>query len=89
MKSFIINIQGYYLDESRKFFPLTSGIYFVYRGIHDKERKRAILNELIYIGETDNLYQRHNEHDRRQDFLNSLREGEVLFYCYAETDCFN
>ncbi len=87
MKNFTINVQGYYLDESRKNFPLSSGIYFVYRGIHDKERKRAILNELIYIGETDNLFQRHNEHDRRQDFLNTLGEGEVLFYCYAKTNC--
>ena len=87
MKNFTIHVQGYYLDESRKNFPSASGIYFVYRGIHDKERKRAILNELIYIGETDNLFQRHNEHDRRQDFLNTLGEGEVLFYCYAKTNC--
>ena len=84
MSKFTINVQGYYLDESRKDFPLSSGIYFVYRGIHDIERNRAILNELIYIGETDNLRQRHNEHDRREDFLNTLGEGEVLFYCYAK-----
>lgn len=87
MSKFTINVQGYYLDESRKDFPLSSGIYFVYRGIHDIERNRAILNELIYIGETDNLRQRHNEHDRREDFLNTLGEGEVLFYCYAKTSC--
>ena len=86
MNSFSINVQGYYLDGSRKNFPSDSGIYFVYRGIHDKEKNRAILNELIYIGETDNLFQRHNEHNRRQDFLNTLEKGEVLFYCYAITN---
>lgn len=87
MKSFSIYVNGYFLDESRKKFPSVSGIYFVYRGVYDKENNRAILNELIYIGETDNLFQRHNDHDCRQDFLNTLGEGEVLFYCYAETSC--
>lgn len=87
MKTFIINVQGYYQDKSRNNFPMSSGIYFVYRGILQKENNRAILNELIYIGETDNLYKRHNDHDRREDFLNTLGEDEMLFYCYSITDC--
>lgn len=31
---FQIEVQGYYKDQSRKGFPHTSGIYFVYRGIY-------------------------------------------------------
>lgn len=85
-KTFTINFNGYFKDETRTLFPQNAGIYLVYRGILNTvvQPPSAILNELIYIGETDNLYVRHNDHDRRQDFLNTLQYGEQLFYCYAE-----
>lgn len=86
-KQYSITIQGYYKDETRVLFPQSAGIYFVYRGVLNtvSQPHSAILNELIYIGETDNLHNRHNEHDRRQDFFNTLNYGEQLFYCYAKT----
>ena len=85
-KIYNITIQGYFKDEIRVQFPHTSGVYFVYRGILNVVAKppSAILNELIYIGETGDLYSRHNEHNCRQNFLNALQYGEQLFYCYAE-----
>ena len=78
--------QGYYRDEFRKLFPNSSGIYCVYRGIYNSQTRFVTLMELLYIGETENLHQRHNEHDRRTDFLNQLREGEILIYTYALFD---
>lgn len=86
-KTFNIDIKGYYKDETRVLFPQRAGIYFVYRGVLNtaSQPHSAILNELVYVGETDNLHNRHNEHDRRQDFFNTLKYGEQLFYCYAET----
>lgn len=48
--------------------------------------KTVTLMELLYIGETENLYDRHNEHDKRNEFLARLQEGEELFYSFALTD---
>ena len=31
------------------------------------------------------MHERHNNHDRRGDFLKQLRPGEMLFYTYALT----
>ena len=81
-----LEIQGYYKDLSRTGFPHSSGIYFVYRGIYMPHLKTVTLMELLYIGETENLYDRHNEHDKRNEFLARLQEGEELFYSFALTD---
>lgn len=81
-----LDVQGYYKDQSRIGFPQSSGIYFVYRGIYIPHLKTVTLMELLYIGETENLYDRHNEHDKRNEFLARLQEGEELFYSFALTE---
>ena len=81
-----LDVQGYYKDQSRTGFPHSSGIYFVYRGIYIPHLKTVTLMELLYIGETENLYDRHNEHDKRNEFLARLQEGEELFYSFALTE---
>ena len=83
---FKLQIDGYFKDAVRERFPEEAGIYFVYRGTLDPVKRWATLKELLYIGETDNMHERHNNHDRRCDFLNQLRPGEILFYTYALTD---
>lgn len=75
--------QGYYRDEIRRLFPSSAGIYCVYRGVYNPQSRCITLMELLYIGETNNLHQRHNEHDRRTDFLEQLEHGEILVYTYA------
>lgn len=87
--NFLLNIMGYYRDLSRTVFPESSGIYFVYRGIYVPHLKTVTLTQLLYIGETGNLHERHNDHGRRNDFLNSLEDGEELFYSYALVDNFS
>lgn len=80
-----LEVQGYYRDQSRKGFPHCSGIYFVYRGVFVPHLKTATLRELLYIGETEDLHQRHNEHDKRDKFIAKLQENEELFYSFALT----
>ncbi len=81
-----LNINGYFRDAVRDRFPDEAGIYFVYRGTLDPVRHWATLKELLYIGETNDMHARHNDHDRRGDFFDQLRPGEMLFYTYALTD---
>lgn len=80
-----LDVQGYYRDQSRKGFPHSAGIYFVYRGVFVPHLKTVTLRELLYIGETEDLYQRHNEHDKRDKFIMKLQEDEELFYSFALT----
>lgn len=85
---FQLDIQGYYRDQSRMGFPHSSGIYFVYRGVFVPHLKTVTLMELLYIGETFDLHQQHNEHDKRDKFIAKLQEGEELFYSFALTEDF-
>lgn len=80
---FQLDIQGYFRDQSRGGFPHSSGIYFVYRGVFVPHLKTVTLIELLYIGETADLNQRHNEHHKRDEFITKLQEGEELFYSFA------
>lgn len=84
MKTYNINIQGYFLDEGRASFPSTSGLYFVYRGKVDKEQHIAYLSELIYIGDTSNLQNLPNGELNGNDFMKVCKHEEVLLYSYAE-----
>lgn len=84
MKSFTLQTHGYYLDKDRSWMSSSSGLYFVYKGKLDKENNRAILLELIYIGEAANINAALENHPRRSHFLASCRQDELLFYSYAE-----
>lgn len=81
-----LDIFGYYRDLSRTKFTHSAGIYFVYRGRFIPHLKTVTLMELLYVGETDDLYVCNNEHVKRQEFLSKLQDWEELFYSYAITD---
>lgn len=84
MAEYSINVKGYYKEDMTGGAPSTPGIFFVYRGVHDIERNRAILKELLYIGETSNLHGCLNRVDNINQYSASLQTGECLFFCYAE-----
>lgn len=81
-----INTQGYYRDESKVQFPNTPAFYFVYRASFNAVERTCILKQLLYIGETDNLYVTCNEQSFKQTFIKELNDGEDLFYTIATTD---
>lgn len=82
-KEFILNVQGYFRDEIRKQFPQAEAIYFVYKGEYLTADKACLLKNILYIGETEDLYKIFNEHENRKEFLESLKEDEMLFYTFA------
>lgn len=81
-----INTQGYYRDESKVQFPNIPAFYFVYRASFNAVERTCILKHLLYIGETDNLYETCNEQSFKQTFIQELNDGEDLFYTIATTD---
>jgi hypothetical protein len=88
MADYSLNLIGYFVQDKMEGLPSSSGIYVVYRGLLDGERNIAILKELLFIGETENLNHSMNSRDNHTKFSESLQDGEKLFYCYAkiETD---
>lgn len=85
-KEYLLNVQGYYADDIRTQFPNHAGIYFVYRGVLNRSTNSCTLKQLLYIGQTDNLYHRHNEHPYRDTFLAYIGMDEMLFYTFVLTE---
>ena len=89
MKEYSLNFTGYYRDEViDTSLPHDPGIYLVYRGVN-KDTKTCILKELIYIGESGDIHDRHVKdgefvHEHYQDFLNACKNGETPYYAYAK-----
>ena len=85
-REYRLDIQGYYSDDVRSRFPHSPGIYFVYRGVLDSAANTCTLRQLLYIGQTEDLHQRHNEHSMRDEFLETVGSDEMLFYTFSITD---
>lgn len=86
MKRFNIYFKGYRRDIKKSTLPDYSGIYFVYRATYNEANKTVSLKELIYIGQAKDLNQRLNNHEKYDDFLAQLKEGEIICYSYAAVD---
>lgn len=83
MADYSLNLIGYFVQDKMEGIPSSSGIYVIYRGLLDEERNIAVLKELLFIGETDNLHHSMNSRDNHTKFSESLQDGEKLFFCYA------
>lgn len=84
MKTFKLNIDGYWRECHKSDVPATSGIYFVYRCTYDSKNRTVCLKEILYIGQAENGKDRVGKHDRYSDFQKELKDGEELCYSYAE-----
>lgn len=71
------------MDDSRRFFPDSPAIYFVYRASFNAVERLCTVKQLLYIGETDNLKLSLTEDMPRQSFIDKLLDGENLFYTFA------
>lgn len=76
-----LKFDGYWLDRQREYLPTFSGIYCVYASTYNSERDTVALNRLLYIGKAENVRQRHQNHEKRDEWLHELNPGEMLSYC--------
>ena len=81
MKDIKINIVGYWADNVKRDIPKCKGIYFVLA------RKNSD-NRLLYIGKAkdEDINARLANHERHDDFIRSCKDGEGIYYAYAEVD---
>ena len=83
MEKFTLPYDGYWGKEKLSTY---AGIYYVFATKLTEEGK-LIGKRLVYIGEADNIRERHNgtkakpkTHEHLQDFNDELKDGETLRY---------
>lgn len=86
MHTIKLDFEGYWRDAHKKGIPAYSGIYLVYRCTYSSGKDKVSLKELIYIGESENVHDRIQNHDRYEDFIDQLEPGEMLCFACANVD---
>ncbi len=84
MKQYNINFKGYRRDCNKSTLPHNSGIYMVYRCLYNEQSNTVQLNEIIYIGQAQDLNQRLNNHEKYSEFKAKCGPDEELCYAYAD-----
>lgn len=83
MREIVLEFQGYWTEASEQFIPDRSGVYCVYRSLHDPITRIVRLRELIYIGESACVRRRIQSHEKKAFWREHLKAGESLCYSYA------
>ncbi len=85
-KVFNLNFKGYWRDCNKKGIPNISGIYIVYNCTYNSEKDTVTLNEIVYIGQAENVNERISFHDKRGLFIKTCSGEGNLCYAIAEVD---
>lgn len=78
---------GFYLDQDKATLPDVPGIYVVYKCDYDSFHDRVDIKEPLYIGESENIRERHNgtpehpsKHEHYEDFVRAAGgEGHICY----------
>ena len=83
MKRIELNFRGYWMEVNKNGIPDASGIYCVYACTYNAITDKVSIRELIYVGESDNIWNRISNHERLADWKKRLRSNETLCYSFA------
>lgn len=81
--TYSIEFDGYWLDEKKGSIPNESGVYCVYV-CSQYEQGGFIIDDLIYIGESDEVRDRISYHENQKNWKKHLKKPEqTLCYNFA------
>jgi len=86
MEEYRLTFDGYWRDCNKSGLPTYSGIYLVYKCVYNAQNDTVSLVDIIYIGQADNIHDRHIKHEKYVDFLSQLNDGQELCYSCAPVD---
>lgn len=85
----IFNIQhepGYILYRNKHDLHQCQGIYIVYKCDYNTQNDSVDIKDILYIGQTDNIFERHNNpqkpHEHNDDFVREAGGKEHI--CFGE-----
>lgn len=84
MKEYRLNFEGYWRDCNKGGLPTYQGIYLVYRCRYNKQNDTVTLIDIIYIGQAENIHDRHAQHEKEELFKSQLLPGEELCISCAQ-----
>jgi len=85
-KTFELYIMGYWRDKNIICLPKLPGVYFVYETTYNRDRDALLVKRLLYIGESEDVYERILKHEKYTDWLKYLRFGNELCYSMAQVE---
>lgn len=83
MKTISLTFDGYWLEANKNELPSKPGIYCVYACTYNKDVNTVSIRKLIYVGESENVHDRIDGHERLEDWKKQLNSGETLCYSFA------
>lgn len=85
-QSYNLNFEGYWRYINRGGVPKSSGVYCVYTSIYNEQKKTITLNKLIYIGESENVNERLQNHEKEDYWKKHLKANEILSFSCAKVE---
>jgi hypothetical protein len=82
-KTISIEFDGCWRDVNKGSIPAQSGIYCVYECTYNVQEKTVSLQRLIYIGESGDVQGRLANHEKYQDWLKYVRQGNTLCFSFG------
>ena len=82
-KTISIEFEGYWRDENKSGLSAKSGVYCVYECTHNIMEKTVTIHKLIYIGEAENVKSRVADHEKYENWVRHVREGNELCFSFG------
>lgn len=82
-QTYSIDFDGYWREKNKGGIPKESGFYCVYSCVHNESEKNISIKKLIYIGESENVNERIDGHEKLPDWKKHLKSGEELCYNFG------
>jgi hypothetical protein len=79
-KIFVPNFTGYWRESNKSDLPCISGVYCVHECFYDPFKKKVFLNEIIYIGESDDI---NEDVSKLSNLTQYLRPEHELCYSFG------
>ena len=83
-QNFDVNFNGYWRYINRGGTPEKPGVYCVYTSTYNEAEKTVSLRKLLYIGESENVNERLQNHEKESDWKRQLTTGEILSFSVSE-----
>ncbi len=82
-KTIKLSFNGYWREVNKNSIPSKSGIYLVYVCRYDESEKTVTLDKLIYTGESDDVCDRIDGHEKWPEWRRHVPQGSQLCFSFA------